>query len=839
MVTPVSPRRLTGLRPHGPRCLALAGTSVLALACAVAAHADDADRDDLFEPNSWYPSLTYQGQTGLIDMPSARMQPDGNLVFGGAGKEPDQRAFLTFQATPWAQGTFRYSHIQGFLEQQPNFYDRSFALKLRLVKESKYLPAIAVGMNDLLGTGIYGGEYVAASKRFGDLDATIGVGWGRFGQSGALGNPLTVLSSRFENRDTRSLADTGQFDVGSYFAGSDMGVFGGIEYSPPVKALETLKLQLEYSSDRYDAERAAPLVRYNVRSPINLGVTYEPLDGVEVGAHYLYGNTVGIRFAFKTDPRKRIPLPRFDAEPPDFRVRPEQARRAGFDSVTRAVPAAPYDPMMPVTVQPGAVSPARLRFGPGATVSRDMPTPLDVTEGVLADDWHLAARTDLCLTRAPGRESAACVTAPAPVRTAPAPAEAIGPAAADVPDALEGDALYDAISEAADEIYLSVTGIDRRGRILTVFFVNRRYDRSAEALGRMTRVLTQEAPDEIEVFELVLQTGSLPVTTAVVPRAELERLILSGSSPEEIAASITLQPAARGPSSAAWTPPGQYPSFGVGVSPGFRQSLFDPDDPFRYQFLLRLNLNVGLARGVSFNTSYALNLYNNFDEIVRESDSQLPRVRSDFARYLQEGDSGIETMGLNSEFKLAPEVYGRVSAGLLEEMFAGVGGEVLYRPFGKSWAVGANVYGVQQRDFNKLFDLRDYRTVTGHASLYLQTGYHGLQFNMHAGRYLARDYGATFEVKRRFDTGVEVGAFATFTDVPFDEFGEGSFDKGLVLRIPFGWFTPYATKRQYNVDLRPLTRDGGQRLLGSTVLYDATLEESAYEIERNWDGFVD
>ena len=38
---------------------------------------------------------------------------------------------------------------------------------------------------------------------------------------------------------------------------------------------------------------------------------------------------------------------------------------------------------------------------------------------------------------------------------------------------------------------------------------------------------------------------------------------------------------------------------------------------------------------------------------------------------------------------------------------------------------------------------------------------------LRAGRYLAGDWGATVELGRRFDSGIEVGAFATFTDVPF------------------------------------------------------------------------
>ena len=52
-----------------------------------------------------------------------------------------------------------------------------------------------------------------------------------------------------------------------------------------------------------------------------------------------------------------------------------------------------------------------------------------------------------------------------------------------------------------------------------------------------------------------------------------------------------------------------------------------------------------------------------------------------------------------------------------------------------------------------------------------------------AGEYLAGDVGYTIEFSRSFVSGVQFGAFATFTDVTFEQFGEGSFDKGIFFNI--------------------------------------------------------
>ena len=55
---------------------------------------------------------------------------------------------------------------------------------------------------------------------------------------------------------------------------------------------------------------------------------------------------------------------------------------------------------------------------------------------------------------------------------------------------------------------------------------------------------------------------------------------------------------------------------------------------------------------------------------------------------------------------------------------------------------------------------------------------------LHVGQYLAEDKGATLELRRTFDNGWKVGVWASQTDVSAEDFGEGSFDKGLYFKVP-------------------------------------------------------
>ena len=116
-----------------------------------------------------------------------------------------------------------------------------------------------------------------------------------------------------------------------------------------------------------------------------------------------------------------------------------------------------------------------------------------------------------------------------------------------------------------------------------------------------------------------------------------------------------------------------------------------------------------------------------------------------------------------------------------------------------------------------LFDVRDYETTVGHISFYYDAG--GMfDIELNAGKYLAGDLGATATLSRKFGSGWEIGGYATLTDVPFETFGEGSFDKAIYIIIPIDWITSSPNKSRRRLTLRPITRDGGAHLSSARFL---------------------
>ena len=139
--------------------------------------------------------------------------------------------------------------------------------------------------------------------------------------------------------------------------------------------------------------------------------------------------------------------------------------------------------------------------------------------------------------------------------------------------------------------------------------------------------------------------------------------------------------------------------------------------------------------------------------------------------------------------------------------------KIHFRP-SKNYAYGFEVFDVKKRDYDMRFGNINYRNVTGSFNFYYRN-YGFVPFDLKAsyGEYLAGDEGFTIELSRSFVNGVKYGIFASKTDVSSDQFGEGSFDKGIYFDIPiFGNFINYSW--------RPLTKDPGAKLIRKNSLYD-------------------
>lgn len=670
------------------------------------------------------------GGVGLLEMRNARFRPDGTIETGVSARRQRQFYFFNFQALPFLETTFRVANRLNGQTGSGTTTDRALDLKLRLLQEGDWWPAIALGLQDAIGTGIYGGEYLVASKRFGRFDVTLGTGWGRIGTGNDFDNPLGAISEAAYTRP-RDVGSGGTPTWNSWFRGRPVSLWGGVEYSvpeipTPLGEIEGLRVKLEWSGDALRDERGGypsntTGLRGQARSRFNAGLEWQPTPWLDVAAAWMYGTDALFRVSLRLDPADPpVILPR--PAPPPFLPRPGPEAETGEAAIFAALRAAGFRPI--------------------------------------------------------------------------------------------------AYREAGEAARLAIEGGP--------------YPSLAEAAGRAMRAIQPHLPAGIAVVHLDWRRLGATVARLSLLRGAFEAAAIGQGSAEEILAAAQLGPATPDP---AFEGASGGVSLAWGLEPRVALVLGDPTQTALWQLGLGAGARVDFGAGFALAGSVAQRIAGNLQDGA-PSDSVLPHVRSDYARYAREGkNAAIPALYAERIWNPAPDWFARVTAGWLEPMFAGLSTELLWRPVDKPYALGLDLNWVAQREYNQRLSVLGYSVATGHLSLYADLPWWGLYTVLRGGRYLAGDWGGTVELGRRFDSGIEVGAFATFTNVSFSQFGEGSFDKGIYLRIPLE-LLGLRTAARATPTIRPVQRDGGQRLAVDNALWEVTRPGRAAALEEGYRGFL-
>ncbi len=195
--------------------------------------------------------MNHQLQGGYFTMPSARMAHVGNVGFGFASVEPYYIYSLNFQYFDHWEITGGYWVFRGITEA--NFGDQGFGddadrtanLKYTIFRQTDgfpYVPELAAGINDFLGTKRFWSYYFVATQSLHSLNLEMTLGWGN---------------------------------------GRIRGLFGGVAWSPFAKFdnfLKGLTFAVEYDANDYkDHPDEHPRGR-EVDSRFNYGVQYQLWD---------------------------------------------------------------------------------------------------------------------------------------------------------------------------------------------------------------------------------------------------------------------------------------------------------------------------------------------------------------------------------------------------------------------------------------------------------------------------------------------------------------------------------------------------------------------------------
>ncbi len=653
------------------------------------------------------------GMTGLIQTPTARMQKAGEVALTIAKNDPYSLYTMAIQPTDNLEVGFRFTDIADRLygpaddDGDKSLKDKSLSVKLKVLDETKWLPALAIGMRDPLGTGLFDGEYVVANKRFKNIDASVGLGFGYLGNRKNISNQLGSAHKNYETRRSDRTNFGGKANYKNWFTGKG-ALFGGLLWQTPY---EPLSVKVEYDGNDYSREPSAK-GKLETKSPINLGLQWQT-DDINLNVGYERGNqlTAGITL---------------------------------HDNIATAVPT--LKPHLPTYLK---------AFNKVASLSNNLDK--------LRKDNRKTTNLDEQLAKVTGLN---------------------------VVDVIKNKDEWRVVIDSDIGIYVR------------------------KKINRGIKLLNQMADANVKTFKVDIQSQNEPLKTIVINREDWliknNKYVSPTFTHEAMQEELTTQ---------ELTPDNRKITYRI--RPSLAQSFGGPDG-YLYAVDLNASVNVPLWKNAWIDAETKFNIHNNYDQYDHEGRSKLPQVRTNIQKYATTSNIKLSHAQINQLYKVTPSVFALVYAGYLEPMYAGVGGEILYRPYNSNWAVGLDVNSVKQRNFNQGFGFRDYHANTGHVNFYWDTGWKGVEINAKAGKYLAGDIGATLDLSKKFANGAKMGAWATKTDVSSEEFGEGSFDKGIYFSMPLDALVENFSKDTLGFTWHPLLRDGGATLARQTTLWNLT-----------------
>ena len=704
-------------------------------------------------------SHSSRGGIGLINIPTARFSDDGEFGLGLSVEAPYNRMFAKMQFFPWLEAVLKYTkgYNQPYIawSKSEAWTDKGMDLKFRLLTETERRPELALGLMDFGGTGAYSSEFIVASKRFDNIDLTLGMGWGGLAAENHINNPLDWFSDNFLSRinlgdPEENLQHGGGISLGNLFDDEKVSIFGGIEYFTPVP---NLSVKLEYDTNTYpegtkldffDPTSRNMRIDSRLSAALNYRFYATQRDVIDLSLGYVHGNTLYVSAAVHSN--------------------------LNFTGTPRI-----------------AIGAERLR------------QPSTKPYSILDTDWKKY---------------------------------------------LTDTIIWQLVNAGFVTHKLIFNGNELQAEVS-----QNRFRKPMQAIDLASRIISNNAPINIDNITIINIDSGIETLRATVSRDTLFNAASKGALDEELVEFSTNN--SMDPEALVVDNDVLYPHFGMTLSPMLGGTLQHPEKFYFWQLSAVANGEIAFNKGTYLRAEYAVNVINNYDAgegySYHWADGALHHVRQNRRLYVREGEKkGLRKLALYQFVDFHPNVKGMFTAGYIEMMFGGVGGEVIYMPDHKKWALGMDAYWVKQRDFDQKFGFQDYETVTGFLSYYYDLPFYDMRVKIHAGRFLAEDVGVHIDVSRRFDTGAKVGAVIALTNCDPDCVGEGSFNKWVYFQLPMDlWLTRSSTRTKANYSWSPLTKDAGQRFEAGS-LYNGmvsakdeieTLRRKPWSVKKILSGF--
>jgi hypothetical protein len=261
---------------------------ILALFCQFV-FADYYIRNTPQQVNGSYNSLA---ATGLIQLPTADLKKSGIVGVTIGNSSLNKYASIIASPFDWLEASFYYHRPRDTKYiKVGNYLDKGFNIKI--VKRFSNI-SIAMGIDDIAGTGIFTKEYLVGTLYAQGFNLTLGIGTGELSRDHPYKNPMPGFKERPANIFTPDRNTGSEVDINRIFKGP-IGIFGGLEYA--FKDIKGLTLKIESNPFDYKKFMAGGSPTDKSKSArikskdFNIGLSYKFLEHYNLSLSQIKGNS--------------------------------------------------------------------------------------------------------------------------------------------------------------------------------------------------------------------------------------------------------------------------------------------------------------------------------------------------------------------------------------------------------------------------------------------------------------------------------------------------------------------------------------------------------------------
>ena len=366
------------------------------------------------------------------------------------------------------------------------------------------------------------------------------------------------------------------------------------------------------------------------------------------------------------------------------------------------------------------------------------------------------------------------------------------------------------------------------------------FESAPEQLGRAMRYIARNAPADIGSFDITPQFAGLQGASIRLIRRDIEQALAhQQGSAEEIWQSTEFDRDLKQTPFRGLNKTGLWPEKIILEQ---HISLSEEDHGVLTRTSLIIEEHRELIGSLAAGAALRFDLTNNLDQLNKFRLRSILPVRSDIDDFADRTIS-LDRFYLSYLKTIKPDLHLNITGGYLEEQYAGLGTEILYRPFYKNWAIGAEAWQVFKRDPSTTLNqgLTIDSLLTGHINAWYKLPHSPeTTINAKLGRYLAEDIGGSVGIAHKFKNGAELEGFVTLTNMTdLDIYGGNTnLHHGIKLSLPIGSIDYIPRNSRINLIAAPFGRDAGQALDKPIDLYDMTDAFSLQHLASNWGDVV-